>query len=669
MKFRQELKRRNVVRRNTVYAATAFVILELVSIVQEPLNLPEWTLQLVIILLSIGFVISVLVSWIYDFTPEGNLEKTKPLPEENQTDKTASTSPTWRLATYISFALIVGLIVLNLIPRRSAPQSASDAGNTGSLTDKSIAVLPFINDSPDEENAYFINGTMEAILDNLSKIEDLRVVSRTSVEQYRDAPKTIPEVGREMRVAYVLEGSGQKYGNQVRLTMQLIDAAKDEHLWSNPYVREIEVESIFALQSEIAQLVAREIQAVITPEEKQLIEKIPTTSQTAWEFYQRAADMHNKYTDQKSSETFQKAVDLFKYSFEYDSVFALAYLDLAWIYYDRFHSNQSLNKSYLDSAWQQLDLALDLDPQLDRAYELKGTLLRDEGKPDQALAVFDQALKYNPNNSGAYNGKGWIYFNENDYVNAIDNLWRSTQLDMSPDVQASRYTGLGFAFAPSGFLEQAKYYHQEAMKMKGDSSDYYWNMAYAEHLYGNFEEAIGIAKAGLRRQPDRPSLLAILGKCYVYTGQYKESYEPLNRFNHILDSMEVMNNWFTPWVAFAFLKNGFKERAEAQALQQIAQSEEWIAEKRSGYENQYSLLALAYAILGDTDKALTNLDRYNDQERMDIIVLTARLDPIFDSIRDHPEFIRIFDELTSKYEAEHERVRNWLEKSDQVLEQ
>jgi len=178
IRFWQELKRRNVVRRNTVYAATAFVILELVSIIQEPLNLPEWTLQLVIILLSLGFIVSVVFSWIYERSPDGNLIKTKFVQEEINSEKTTSISSAWRLATYISLALIVGLIVLNLIPRRSVSGNVAEAGSTASLRDKSIAVLPFINDSPDEENAYFINGTMEAILDNLSKIEDLRVVSR-----------------------------------------------------------------------------------------------------------------------------------------------------------------------------------------------------------------------------------------------------------------------------------------------------------------------------------------------------------------------------------------------------------------------------------------------------------------------------------------------------------
>ena len=154
--------------------------------------------------------------------------------------------------------------------------------------------LPFKNDSPDQERMYFINGTMEAILDNLCKIEDLRVPGRTSVEQYRDNPKPIPTVAEELDVSYILEGSGHRDGNNVRLIIQLLDGRKDQHLWSKTY--DSDIEEIFSMQSEIAQLVAAEIEAFITPEEKQLIEKVPTANLTALDFYQRGNEERRKYS-------------------------------------------------------------------------------------------------------------------------------------------------------------------------------------------------------------------------------------------------------------------------------------------------------------------------------------------------------------------------------------
>jgi TolB-like protein len=267
--FWQELKRRKVVRVITVYAAAAFVIIELINNVYEPLRLPEWTPTLVIVLLIIGFIITVIVSWIYDIHPEGGIVKTEPAHKVKPEDIPKS-SNSWRIASYISFVVIIGLIVLNIIPRHSRSEVKE-------ILDKSIAVLPFRNDSPDEEKMYFINGTMEAILDNLCKIKDLRVPGRTSVEQYRDNPKPIQTVAEEMNVSYIVEGSGQKLGDRILLTVQLLDGRNDQHLWSKQYDREIQkVEDLIDIQSEVAQLVAKEIKAIITPEEKQLIEKTLT---------------------------------------------------------------------------------------------------------------------------------------------------------------------------------------------------------------------------------------------------------------------------------------------------------------------------------------------------------------------------------------------------------
>lgn len=168
-KFWQELKRRKVARTITVYAAAAFVILELSDIVAPSLGLPDWTLNFIIMLLCVGFLIAVILSWIYDMHPEGGIVKTEPAEKVREASAPTS-SKGWRIASYISFVVIFGLIVLNIIPLAGKKE----------ILEKSIAVLPFINDSPEQTEMYFIDGTMESILDNLCKIEDLRVVSRTS---------------------------------------------------------------------------------------------------------------------------------------------------------------------------------------------------------------------------------------------------------------------------------------------------------------------------------------------------------------------------------------------------------------------------------------------------------------------------------------------------------
>jgi len=258
LQFWKELKRRNVIRVITVYAATAFAVLELVDILAPSLGLPSWTLNFVLILLIVGLVIAVTVSWIYDFHPLGGIVKTEPA-EKRTNEDVPRFSNSWKIASYISFAVIAGLIVLNVITRKEK----------NVILDKSIAVLPFRNESTDEQNSYFINGTMESILDNLCKIKDLRVTSRTSVEQYRTEARSVPDIAQALHVGYVLEGSGQKIGNRILLTVQLIHGESDQHIWSEQYDERIsEMEDLIDLQSDIARSIAAELQAIITPEEK-----------------------------------------------------------------------------------------------------------------------------------------------------------------------------------------------------------------------------------------------------------------------------------------------------------------------------------------------------------------------------------------------------------------
>jgi len=200
--FWQELKRRNVVRVITVYAGAAFVILELVDIVAEPLKLPSWLLPVVIVLLSVGFIIAVILSWIYDVHPEGGMVKTEKIDKVKPEDIPRS-SNTWRIASYISFVVIVGLIVLNILPR----------SHNKEILEKSIAVLPFVNMSGETDQDYFCDGITEDILNDLAQIENLHVVARTSSFAFRDMNLDIREIGNKLGVHHIVEGSVRKDGN------------------------------------------------------------------------------------------------------------------------------------------------------------------------------------------------------------------------------------------------------------------------------------------------------------------------------------------------------------------------------------------------------------------------------------------------------------------------
>jgi len=261
--FWHELKRRNVPHVLAIYIAAAFMLLELLDMVSGPFNLPQWSMKVGFFILLAGLIIAFIVSWLYDIRPEGGVVKTEPADTRKEQDIPKSSNG-WKIASYISFLVIVGLIVLNVVPR----------ANNKKILDKSIAVLPFYNDSPASENAAYINGYCTAVHSNLCKIKDLRVLNLLSTEQYRNQSKSIPEIAKELGVGYVLSGRGQIINNRIRLTVYLTNAS-DNIVWSNPYHRQIEaVEDHINIQSEIAQLVAGELQVTITPEEKQLIEKI-----------------------------------------------------------------------------------------------------------------------------------------------------------------------------------------------------------------------------------------------------------------------------------------------------------------------------------------------------------------------------------------------------------
>ena len=202
------------------------------------------------------------------------------------------------------------------------------------LEEKSIAVLPFISLSTDPEKQYLADAVMDAILLHLSKIENLRVITRTSVERYRKTEMTIPEIAHELNVGHVLEGSFQKHGDQANLIVQLSNAQqKEDHLWASEYNRNWS--DIFAVQSEVAQTIAEELRAVITAEEKRLIEKVPTSNLTAYDFYQKGKSEHVKYwLDKGNRKSLERAKDLYHLAIEYDSTFAVAYAGLAQVYLD-----------------------------------------------------------------------------------------------------------------------------------------------------------------------------------------------------------------------------------------------------------------------------------------------------------------------------------------------
>lgn len=542
--FWQELKRRKVVRVTTVYSAAAFIILQLVDIIEQPLQLPAWTLTLVIVLLSIGLIITVIVSWIYDITPSG-VKKTKPVSTVKHIDQTASpASSGWKIATYISAIIIVVLVAFNFISKRNLNADISKLP-------KSIAVLPFINNSSDSTNQYFIDGTMEAILDKLCKIADLMVISRTSVEQFRNTTKPIQEIAKRLNVNYILEGSGQKYENNIRLDVQLIDAKKDKHIWSYPY--EGEAKDIFKLESKIAELIAIELKAIITPEEKQLIEKKPTKNLDAYNFYL----LGKFYISQNFEESLKEGIKCFEHAIKLDPEYAMAYIGLAQCYQFLVRYSGMTNEEGYPKAKRAVLKAIELDESLGEAYSTLGLIKivfdRDIYGPEQE---FQKAIKFSPNSAEVYSSYAQYLRWLGRYDEGAIIAKRAIELD--PLTPLTKFW-LGAIYFYAGRYDESIDYFKKMLTLDSNYVHTYSYLAYNYTLKGSYSNAIYYADKALSFEEIRnsPLYLSPLGWVYAKAGEINKAKEILTRVE------ELRINMNSDLISVALIYVGLGEREKA----------------------------------------------------------------------------------------------------------
>lgn len=642
----------------TVYASASFVLIELVNNVLEPLNLPANLSTIVIIALAIAFPIVIALSWIFDMTPKG-IEKTK-ASDELKEGEVATTSNAWRFATYASIVIIIGLISLNIVNNNKISQYLK-------LYGKSIAVLPFINDSPDKENEYFVNGTVDAIRNNLALLKDLKVTSRLSVEHYKAALIPIPEIAAEQEVAYILTGSVQKYGNQIRLSVNLYDA-NDNLIWSKPYDREIrEAKDQFSIQSEIANLVAGEIKVVVTPEEIQRIEKVPTTSIQANDFVLQAAEDLLIYARAWEKVDFlENAENLFHKALSYDSTYAEAYAGLGHVFFFKYNWGGDQADVYMDSLMMMANMAHSFDNQLPDAYLLRGMYYHYfKVNYQTALENYNKAIEFNPNYPVTYEFKGYILGRQtNDYIGAIECWEEVMKRERGPQNLPNYLIRLGTVYYDAGFPELAGQKYEDYLNYTGDSAFYYRVSASVELSRGNFEKMIELGQKAHDINPDRN--ISILN--YILAGMHQEAYQTAER--NVADAKKSgYVNTGPTHAAYLIWNAGRFQEAEILFNRHIESREEQIRQKThtavAGYSPYY--LAAIYAFTDNREKAYESLNLLADKRSIPLFFVTLlKNDPMFDSIRHEERFQKIMEIIEGKYQAEHERVRKWLEKTGRM---
>lgn len=653
--FFEEVKRRKVYRVAAGYVVVAGGLIQLASAVFPAWELPSWALRLVIILLLIGFPIALILAWALEVTPEG-IRTTQPA------------LPGQRRRRNIVALVGVGVIVsaaagFFLLPRASAHK-----------IDKSIAVLPFENFSDDKENAYFADGIQDDILTNLSKIGDLKVISRTSVMPYRGKDKNVREIGKALGVSAILEGSVRKAGNRVRVNVQLINAENDEHIWSDVYDRDLT--DVFAIQTDLAKKIADELHAKLSPTEKEQMTRKPTENGEAYLAFVQAHNFHREVEDLPK---LKQAEQLYERALQLDPNFALAAASYSrlesWIY----HSYQP-TAEYRDKSRSLANRSLQLQPDLPEGHLALGfSIYYVERDYDRALTELALAQKGLPNDAEVYltigaiqrrQGK-WEESNANlekavslspNEIWPVQNLVLNYQMERRFD-DANKLVDRALLQAPDSFslwsikaqLEVAQKGTFEVVeraleKLSGKPMDENMRshlaleLARTRLLQRQFQEALKIAD-GVREEVLGKDSEAVMGKFGVIGIAKTLLGDKTGAREALLKSKGFAEKWLSE------APNEAKRHDRlAEALAWLGEKDAAIAEAKRATELQpesedafegpicTQTLAEVYLVVGEYDKAISIVDGMLDR-RTQMTVAILKINPLWDPVRQDPRFI------------------------------
>ncbi|MGB8376522.1 MAG: helix-turn-helix domain-containing protein [Salegentibacter sp.] len=557
-------------------------------------------------------------------------------------EKTKRKFPSRMLLGAISVVLVSATIFLIFYKR-------AERNIIGEQPEKSIAVLPFKNESNDSTNLYFINGLMESTLNNLQKIKDLRVISRSSVEKYRNTNKSIPEIAEELNVSYFVEGSGQKVGDQVMLNIQLIEASDDRHLWAEQYKRK--VTDIFTLQDEVATKIANSVEAIVTPAELQQIQKKPTQNLVAYDYYLQGLDPFLSRT----IEGLQQAIVSFKKAVEEDPEFSLAYADLAISYYllEMFQAE----KQYTEKINSYSDKALLYDSKSAESLTSKAFYYIQTKEYSLALPYLKKALEYNPNSSLVIQTLADFYFrlvpDTEKYLKfALKGVQRNVAANDSV-TQSYTYLQLANALVSAGFIDEAEKYIDLSL-------NYHAENYYAPHLKalilfardGNVKRTRKLLIKEWKKDTTRLDILQDIAKMYYVDEEYDTAYFYFKKFVEArekrgLDIYAAEN----VKIALVYENVGLDEEAK-----KFYKSYSDYCEKDQSIYRSVNL-AIKYAYEGKNERAMEQLKLFSNENNYPYWFLLIEGDPILKPLKNHPDFEKTMQKIKDRFWKKHDKMK------------
>jgi len=536
--FLAELKRRNVYKVAIAYGVVAWLLIQIATQVFPFFEIPNWTVRLVVLLVVIGFPVAVIIAWAFELTPEG-LKRTE---VADAAPTRGSRRRAWIYVVIVAAAISVSLFFLGRYT--SSKQSEGPAS-----PEKSIAVLPFDNLSRDQENAYFAEGIQDEILSRLAKIADLKVISRTSTQKYKSAPDNLREIAKQLGVSNILEGSVQKVADQVRVSVQLINATSDAHLWAEIYDRKLT--DIFAVESDIAKTIAETLRAKLTGSEEQMMSMKPTENTQAYELYLKGRFFWNKRT----GADLRKAIEYFNQAIAKDPNYALAYAGLADSYLLLSAFGAASPSDSLPQAKAAAKRALEIDDTSAEAHTSLGQiLLFYDFDFAGSTREFKRAITLNPNYATAHH---WYGSGPptclGEFDRGIAELKRAQQLDpLSLIINAD----LGGAFVAARRYDEAITQLRKTIEMDPRFYFAHWNLGEALELKGQLPEAIAEYKKAAELDED-PFVLALVGQADAKLGQRDEAIKILSQLQRLATKRYVAN------YSFALMHMALGEKAKA----------------------------------------------------------------------------------------------------------